>query len=275
LTFRGKSFFEVCNVQRAPSSTCEVSFADDAEKNRGLRMIVAESISKNYRQGTKEVHAVRSADISVRKGERIYIYGPSGAGKSTLLHMLGGLSRPDRGEIKFRGGKNIYGISDNKRSRLRNKHFGFIFQFYFLLPELNVLENVMLPALINAVSPVSEIKKRAAEFLETVHMDNRLYHKPRQLSGGEIQRAAIARALINSPDVLFCDEPTGNLDSEMRKEIYDLIKGISLRNKMSVIVVSHQALEEDFFHNEYFMKDGKIEPVKPGEPSANNLVGWS
>jgi len=225
-------------------------------------MIVAKGVSKSYVQGAKKICAVKSADITLGRGERIYIYGPSGAGKSTLLHMLGGLGSPEEGEIKFRGGENIYKMSDRKRSRLRNKHFGFIFQFYYLMPELTVLENVMLPALINASLPMRRIKARAERLIKTVRMDKRLNHKPRQLSGGEIQRAAIARALINSPDVLFCDEPTGNLDSEMRQEIYALIKDISREKGMSVIVVSHHALEEDFFHNEYFMKDGRIEKVE-------------
>ncbi|MBL7073212.1 MAG: ABC transporter ATP-binding protein [Candidatus Omnitrophica bacterium] len=227
-------------------------------------MIIAKDVNKNYMQGGKRICAVESADITLGKGERVYIYGPSGAGKSTLLHILGGLSRPDQGEIKFRGGKNIYEMSDQKRSRLRNKHFGFIFQFYYLMPELTVLENVMLPALIEASLPAKRIKDRGEQLLKTVRMDKRSDHKPRQLSGGEIQRAAIARALINSPDVLFCDEPTGNLDSEMRQEIYGLIKEISCKNGMSVIVVSHHALVEDFFHNEYFMKDGRIERVGVG-----------
>lgn len=227
-------------------------------------MIVAKGVSKSYMQGAKRICAVKSAGITLGKGERVYIYGPSGAGKSTLLHMLGGLGSPDQGEIKFRGGENIYEMSDRKRSRLRNKHFGFIFQFYYLMPELTVLENVMLPALISASLPVKIIKERARQLLKTVRMDKRSDHKPRQLSGGEVQRGAIARALINSPDILFCDEPTGNLDSEMRQEIYGLIKGISRKNGMSVIVVSHHALEEDFFHNEYFMKDGRIERVEVG-----------
>jgi len=228
-------------------------------------MIVATGVSKSYMQGAKKICAVRSADITLGKGERVYIYGPSGAGKSTLLHMLGGLGSPDAGEIKFQSGKNIYEMSDRKRSRLRNKHFGFVFQFYYLMPELTVLENVMLPALINASLPVKKVKERAGRLLETVRMDKRLDHKPRQLSGGEIQRGAIARALINSPDVLFCDEPTGNLDSEMRQEIYALLKSISQQDGMSVIVVSHHALEEDFFHNEYFMKDGRIERVEASD----------
>jgi len=224
-------------------------------------MLKAQNISKSYKQGTKLIHAVGSADIEIKRGERIYIYGPSGAGKSTFLHVLGGLSSPSSGKVTFNGEKNIYKISDKKRSRLRNRHFGFIFQFYYLLPELTVLENVMLPAVISAHLPKKEIKKHAIDLLRTVRMDERAVHKPAQLSGGEIQRTAIARALINSPDILFCDEPTGNLDSEMREEIYSLIKDVSEQNGMSVIVVSHNALRRDFFHNEYLMTDGKIEKV--------------
>ncbi|MFC1644130.1 ABC transporter ATP-binding protein [Candidatus Omnitrophota bacterium] len=223
-------------------------------------MIRAENVNKVFKQGTKAVHAVEAVSMRVAKGERVYIHGPSGAGKSTLLQVLGGLSQPTEGRVIF-DGKDIYGLRDSRRSRIRNCCFGFIFQFYYLLPELNVLENVMLPAIIKGESP-RKARPRAMELVETVGMAERLKHRPSQLSGGEAQRTAVARALVNSPEVLFCDEPTGNLDSEMGGEIYALIRRISENSDMSVMVVSHQEVDKDFFHTEYRMKDGVLGKMK-------------
>jgi lipoprotein-releasing system ATP-binding protein len=223
-------------------------------------MITASKLNKIFGRGAKAVHAVRDVDINVDRGERIFIHGPSGAGKSSLLHVLAGLNKPTSGSVEFCG-KDIYNLSDRKRSSVRNESFGFIFQFYHLLKELNVLENVMLPAMISAKESSRNIRKKAISILENMAMKDRLKHKPSQLSGGEAQRVAIARALMNSTSVLFCDEPTGNLDSEMSKDIYKLIRNASEERNMSIIVVSHQAIDEDFAHNEYFMKDGILEKI--------------
>ena len=223
-------------------------------------MLKAENVSKIFKQGGKRIYAVRNVDICLEKGQRIYIHGRSGAGKSTFLHILGGLSMPSEGQMSFYG-KDIYGMSGNRRSSLRNRHFGFIFQFYHLLPELNVLENVMLPAMIKGGLPGRTARARASEILEVVGMSDRLKHRPSQLSGGEAQRTAIARALMNSPEVLFCDEPTGNLDSASSRLIYALIRDLSEKNGMSIVVVSHQEVEKDFFHSEYVMEDGVLEKI--------------
>jgi ABC-type lipoprotein export system ATPase subunit len=220
-------------------------------------IISAENVTKRFTQGQRNVVAVDAANIEIRKGERVYIHGPSGAGKSTLLQMLGGLSKPSSGRISF-GAKDMYRLSDRARSAARNKGIGFIFQFYHLLPELSVLENVMLPARIRGKESGREIKERAVSLLEQVRMPHRLSHKPREISGGEAQRVAIARGLINSPDMLFCDEPTGNLDSAMSAEIYGLILSISRDKGMSVLVVSHQGVVDGFYTSEYHMKDGKL-----------------
>ncbi|MFC1548383.1 ABC transporter ATP-binding protein [Candidatus Omnitrophota bacterium] len=234
-------------------------------------MIKTENLSKVYRQGTKELHAVEEANINITEGERVYIHGPSGAGKSTFLHILGGLDVPSKGTVEFRG-KDVYRLSDRKRSRLRNASFGFIFQFYHLLPELNVLENVMLPAMIKGGRSRKDVRGRAMSLLERVDMQGRLKHKPSRLSGGEAQRTAIARALVNMPEVLFCDEPTGNLDSEMSEEIYSLIRDISQDNGMSVVVVSHQDVGKDFFNSEFTMKDGKLERVMQEETVSERMI---
>ena len=215
------------------------------------------NINKMFKQGSNCIYAVKNINFTISKGERLYIHGNSGAGKSTLLNILGGISKPSTGKVLFKG-KNIYKMSDRKRSLLRNVFFGFIFQFYHLLPELTVIENVMLPGIIKGKESKKDIKKRAIDFLTYVKIANRINHKPFQLSGGEIQRVAIARSLINLPEVLFCDEPTGNLDSEMRQEIYNLIFDISKEKQMSVILVSHQQINKDFFDSEYNMIDGEI-----------------
>lgn len=219
-------------------------------------MLRAEKIDKTFRQGTKTVNAVRSTGITVSEAERVYIHGPSGAGKSTLLQIFGGLNRPTSGRMLFRG-EDIYAVSDIRRSRMRNRNFGFIFQFYHLLPELSVLENVMLPAMI-AGRGRKNIKERALSLIERVGLTGRMKHRPSQISGGEAQRTAIARALMNGPEVLFCDEPTGNLDSAMSAQVYSLIKDISDENGMSVVVVSHQEIIEGFADSEYIMKDGVL-----------------
>lgn len=223
-------------------------------------MLAAEKIDMTFKQGTKPVRAVKGANMRVEKGERVYIHGPSGAGKSTLLHIMGGLCRPTAGKVTI-DGRNVYGMGDGRRSRIRNRRFGFIFQFYHLLPELNVLENVMLPARIKGGRSLSEIRSAAEDLIEVVGMSERSRHRPGKLSGGEIQRGAIARALINEPEVLFCDEPTGNLDSAMSVEIYDLIRKLSQLRQMSVVLVSHQEVEKDFFDSEYRMTDGVIEEM--------------
>jgi len=223
--------------------------------NSKQKILTAKNLDKTFDRGNRAVHAVKDVTICISEGERVYVHGPSGAGKSTLLDILGALSRPTKGNVVFKG-RDMYGLSDRERSFLRNREFGFIFQFYHLLPELDVLENVVLPGSIMGGKRKKEIKSRAVYLLERVKLGHRLTHKPSRLSGGELQRAAIARALINSPDILFCDEPAGNLDSEMSKVIYDLIFEISCEDGMGVLVVSHQGVGENFFHSEYIMKDG-------------------
>ncbi len=218
-------------------------------------MIKVEKVFKKYRQGSIFVEAVKETDITVEKGERIFIYGPSGAGKSTFLNMLGGLSRPSGGRVVFNG-IDLYRSFDRRRARIRNRSFGFVFQFYHLLPELNVLQNVMLPAMIKGDLGRRKIKNKAEELIEKVGLKDREKHRPKQLSGGEGQRTAIARALVNSPEILFCDEPTGNLDSENSKRIYSLICDISDNEDMTVVIVSHQEIDRKMITVEYEMIDG-------------------
>lgn len=202
-------------------------------------LLVAQNLHKSYYNGGKRLHVIKGVDIEVKKGEVLFIVGPSGAGKSTLLHLLAGLDRPDEGKVIL-DGIDFYKLSDRKRSGLRNKNIGFVFQFYHLLPEFSAMENVMLPGLIRRGSDIAKLKKRAGDILSKVGLSARIDNRPQELSGGEQQRVAIARALINSPDILFCDEPTGNLDSKNGRMIYELIFDLSKKEGITVLVVSHE-----------------------------------
>jgi len=222
-------------------------------------IIETRNVNKTYHKGRNKIEAVRDVSISIEKGSSIAIIGPSGAGKSTLLHMLGGLDRPSKGSIHF-DGDNLYKFGDRERSGLRNERIGFIFQFYNLLPDFNVLENVIMPRLISKgrIRAGNDIKNRALALLKKMDMLDRLEHRPAELSGGEAQRVAIARALINDPDILLCDEPTGNLDSAMGKEIYDILYGIGRERKMSIVIVTHHENRSFSYDKIYYMNDGQV-----------------
>lgn len=203
-------------------------------------MLIARDVKKAYKTGAKEVRAVDGISLEIRKGESVAIVGPSGSGKSTLLHMLGGLDRPTTGEV-FLGEADLYAMGDFKRAKARNRMIGFVFQSYHLLPEFTALENVMLPAMISHKSQVTghRIRERAMAILESVGLGDRMYHRPGELSGGESQRVAIARALINEPQILLCDEPSGNLDSKNSDAIYKLLFDLKARKDMSLVIVTH------------------------------------
>ncbi|MFH1837789.1 MAG: ABC transporter ATP-binding protein [Candidatus Omnitrophota bacterium] len=235
-------------------------------------MLKIKNVSKTFKRGNNIVAAVKGADLTISKGERVYIHGPSGAGKSTLLHIMGGLSEPTSGNMLFQE-RDIYALSDRKRSKIRNQHFGFVFQFYHLVSELSVLENVMLPAMIKGGKRLSDIKKEAHNLLSKMDIEKRKSHIPAEISGGEAQRTAIARALINGPEILFCDEPSGNLDSKMSEEIYNILHTISEDDQMSVIVVSHQEVKKDFFNTEYVMRDGELGEMTGGKGAGDKNVG--
>ncbi len=202
-------------------------------------LLLAWNIEKTYAHEGGTVHALRNVSLSVRKGEVIFIVGPSGAGKSTLLHILGGMDTPDKGEVAL-AGTNLYKASESVRSQLRNTRIGFVFQFYNLIQELTALENVMLPAWMRARDNRTKIRSRALSLLKRMGINKRQDHRPAELSGGERQRVALARALINSPDILFCDEPTGNLDSYNGKLIYDILYQCNRENGLTAVVVTHQ-----------------------------------
>ena len=202
-------------------------------------MIHAEAVTKRYRTGAVWLEVLKGVTLTVPQGEFVAITGPSGAGKSTLLHVLAGLDRPTSGRVLW-GQQSLAKMPDAQLAKLRNDAVGFVFQFYHLLPELTAVGNVMLPGLIHRKHPGRQLKSRAMELLEQVGLRDRVAHKPSQLSGGELQRVAIARALINAPRALFCDEPTGNLDSQTGQHVADLLMAMRRHAGASLILVTHE-----------------------------------
>ena len=196
--------------------------------------ISARDLYRSFKMGERTIEVLRGISVDITPGESLFLCGASGAGKSTLLYTLAGLERPEKGTVKF-GDTDVYAQSERDMARLRNAKFGFVFQAYHLLPELTAIENVMLPALIGGDS-----KPAAAESaLERVGLKERLHHLPAELSGGEQQRVAIARALINNPEVVFADEPTGNLDSNTGQAIVELLLNLVREHRKTLVVVTH------------------------------------
>lgn len=222
-------------------------------------MIVVKNLNKVYNNGAKAVHVLKGLDLTVEKGKFIALTGPSGAGKSTLLHILGGLDIPSSGNVFF-DGQDLNKLDDSELCKIRNEKIGFVFQFYHLLPEFTVLENVIMPSIImpKAQNQRHKDKDRALKLLKEIGLDERIAHFPGQLSGGEKQRVAIARALINKPAVLFCDEPTGNLDSKTGNEVIDLLKKINLENKTTVVLVTHNVELARSADRIYHLNDGVL-----------------
>jgi lipoprotein-releasing system ATP-binding protein len=206
-------------------------------------LLTATNLHKTYRKDAVKVRVLRGLDLDVYPGEFLSIVGVSGSGKSTLLHLLGTIDRPDDGVIRL-AGRRIDDLPAEQRDVLRNQTFGFIFQFYHLLPELNALENVLIPQMIKHstwgwLRHRQQLRRRAEELLERVGLGQRLKHRPCELSGGEMQRAAIARALINEPRILLADEPTGNLDAGTGGEIVQLLRDLNRRDGLTIIMVTH------------------------------------
>ncbi len=203
----------------------------------------AHGLLKSYRKGPLGIPVLQGIDLSVGEGEFLSIIGQSGCGKSTLLHLLGTLDAPDAGEVRF-DGHRIDNLPTAARDLLRNKHIGMIFQFYHLLPELTALENVLTPAFIaegvfGYWRRRKAYRQRATELLQMVGLGDRLKHKPREMSGGEMQRAAIARALVAQPRVLLADEPTGNLDRATGEQIMQILRRLNQQQKLTIVMVTH------------------------------------
>lgn len=214
-------------------------------------IIKAQGINKSF----GELQVLKNVDFEVEKGEIVSIVGASGAGKTTFLQILGTLLSPDSGSLEIAGLKT--GGSDKELAEFRNRHLGFVFQSHHLLPEFTALENVCIPALI-AGTTEKEAKKKAAELLKKVGLADRAEHKPAQLSGGEQQRVAIARALVNSPDVLLADEPTGNLDSNTKQDIHNLLFELRKSLGQSIVIVTHDKELAQLCDRSLEMKDGSF-----------------
>jgi lipoprotein-releasing system ATP-binding protein len=194
-------------------------------------------LRKSFGRGPARLEVLRGADLEVEQGELVAVAGSSGSGKSTLLHVLGGLMHPDGGRAEL-AGEDVYALSDLQRTRLRNRLVGFVFQMHHLLPEFSALENVMLPALIARVRG-SEARRRGLELLDWMSLAGRAHHKPGELSGGEQQRVAVARALVNSPEVVLADEPSGNLDLEARESLHGLLERLAEEHRLAFVVATH------------------------------------
>ena len=223
--------------------------------------LCAKEISKEYTIGKSTIRVLDKVDLDVKKGEILIVLGASGAGKSSLLHILGILDTPTSGHVSFRG-ENLSIIGQRKLAEKRNRIFGFVFQFYHLMPDFNALENVLMPRLIGRkfFKTVSkkEYTEKAAELLDRVGLGNRINHRPNELSGGEKQRVAIVRALMNDPEILLCDEPTGNLDTKSGHEIQKLIWDLNEKTKQTVVIVTHDERFAETAGRVIRMADGRI-----------------
>jgi lipoprotein-releasing system ATP-binding protein len=216
-------------------------------------MIKTRGIFKSY----GAIHVLKDINLDIDSGKIIGITGASGAGKTTLLQILGTLDRPDKGEMEI-AGQNVFALNDKALADFRNQHIGFVFQFHHLLPEFTSLENVCLPGFIGK-KPRKQVEKRAAELLDFLQMSHRLDHKPNQLSGGEQQRIAIARALINTPKLILADEPSGNLDSENTKELHKLFFALRQEFKQTFVIVTHNIELANMCDRKLVLKDGSFE----------------
>ena len=219
-------------------------------------LLSARGLAKTYTMGKRALEVLRGVSLDVARGEFLALRGASGAGKSTLLHLIGGLDTPNAGEIHF-AGQNLAAFSDAELTYFRNHRVGFVFQAYHLLPELNALENVCLPARM-ARTPAGRAGARGRDLLAWVGLKDRMDHKPYELSGGEQQRVAIARALVNEPELLLADEPTGNLDSHTGGGIIELLKNLRAEKKTTLVIATHDAKVAAHAERVVELADGQI-----------------
>ena len=240
-------------------------------------MLTAINLQKAYGKHPHRVPVLRGLDLEVESGEFLSVIGASGSGKSTLLHLLGTLDHPDEGRIYLQG-RRIDQLPGQQRDQLRNQTFGFIFQFYHLLPELSTLENVLVPHMIRLSAwgwlwRRRELRQRATELLERVGLGHRLKHRPRELSGGEMQRAAIARALVNRPRLLLADEPTGNLDTGSGSEVVRLLRDLNRQEGLTIIMVTHNLDIVSETDRVVRLVDGRIDnPTADSPPAPENYA---
>ncbi len=220
-------------------------------------ILQARGIEKHYQSGPEILKVLKGIDLDIHRGEIMVIMGPSGVGKSTLLHILGTLDKPTAGTLHI-DGKDISRMRPLEIDAFRNRHIGFVFQFHYLLPEFTALENVLIPRMIAGADWKNEVP-RARELLEEVGLSGRLHHRPSQLSGGELQRVAVARALMNRPRIVFADEPTGNLDSRNSHALFELLLNLNQKYQQTFVIVTHNEMFAGQADRVIHLLDGKIE----------------
>ncbi len=220
-------------------------------------MLEAREVRKVYKSGRTDLTVLQGVSLRGEPGDFMAITGQSGAGKSTLLHLLAGLDTPTAGDV-FWGGTSLSRMTESERAAFRNQTIGIVFQFYHLLPELTALENVMLPGLVHRAQPAAVLRERALKRLTQVGLSRRVQHRPSALSGGELQRAAIARALVNEPQLILCDEPTGNLDSKTGAEIAELLIGLQRDQGVGLVLVTHEQELAAMADQTVVLRDGRI-----------------
>ena len=226
-------------------------------RNNSIAAIEGQNIVKQYRVGTVDTPVLRDISLKISRGEFVSIMGPSGSGKSTLLYILSGLDMPTQGSVLLNG-RDISGLDDAKKSMMRRRNIGFVFQFYNLIPNLNIEENIMLPVLLDGKDR-KEYRHKLNDILTVVGLSDRRRHTPRELSGGQQQRVAIARALMNDPDIIFADEPTGNLDSKSGMEILALLREINRERGKTILMVTHSRDAAQYGNRVIYVRDGVVE----------------
>ncbi len=219
-------------------------------------LVQVDNLERSFNMGQQTVHVINGITLTIQRGEMVAIIGASGAGKSTLLHILGTLDRPTKGEVLFEG-KNMFKASEAALASFRNRRIGFVFQFHHLLPEFTALENAYLPALIEKVPKETAIETATA-LLSEVGLSHRLHHKPGELSGGEQQRVAVARALIRQPDLVLADEPTGNLDTHTGDDLFDLLRKLNVTHGTAFVIVTHNEKLSHQTDRLIHLQDGQI-----------------